>query len=681
MEPLDLALVTDETRIAALANDAFLGCGHQLAVMTPERIWADQGLGRYDAVLVDLSTASRHLKMVAAHAAHTIAIGVTGQRAEVIDCMRAGADDYVPPDADADALRDAIELVEPSAAAPAASLEFDVEDGTERRVPLGHRPLMTIGRDVSNDVVFDSQVVSRFHAVIRRERDAVVLEDRGSRHGVLVNGERLDGPRELRDGDAIRLGKPAAPTLTFRSGSDDLEAALGELPGTSLEAGPTDSNREIKGIATLLDTFLQLNADLVLDDVLALVISRSIEFAVAERGMILLLDDGSEIETEAGGDFSIPVLDGRQLRLAMARNLDGTPVDPHELSISHKVPQQVLESGEGQIVEDFLSDDRADQHLATIEMGLRSAMCVPLRTRQRRDDGELPWIGVLYVDSRARTRSFSQQVLHALQSLAREAAEAIVNARLYQVSLEKRQIDKEMGMAREIQANLLPPNEYSNAWMELSGASEPSKEVGGDVLDYFPHGDEYIGLLVGDVSGKGVPAAIFSAMLDGHFHALSNLLNSDEELGVLARELNRYLVIKSSLQKFVTLFFGVLHVNGHFAFVNAGHNPPIVVNRNSEVYRLKTGGIVMGVFDDATYESETVELAPDDVLVLFSDGVTESRNPQRELFGDERLESIVVEHWSESAEEIRVAILAELERFTEGAPAFDDVTLMVVKRL
>ncbi|MEM7233683.1 MAG: GAF domain-containing SpoIIE family protein phosphatase, partial [Planctomycetota bacterium] len=442
--------------------------------------------------------------------------------------------------------------------------------------------------------------------------------------------------------------------------------------------GGVSVNREIKELAEILDTFLEVNQDLVLDDVLELVLTRSIEFTGADRGVILLARHIEEDVVDPSLERIVPKISG-DLRPAMALDRLGVSLPLDEHAISQKIPIRVLESGVGVVLEDLLSDEDAEMHVDTIDLGVRSAMCVPLKARRPGsgpDESPEP-IGVLYVDSRTLARPYSSTLLHALESLAGEAARAISNAQLYRISQIKRQIDEEMKLARSIQENLHPPATCDRDWFALKGTSQASLEVGGDVINYFVREDR-LGLLVGDVSGKGVGAAIFSAMLDGHFWSLSARDTLEAELGPIAEDLNRYLTEKSQGQKFVSLVCGVLRKQGELTYVNAGHNPPLLVKSDSELSELKDGGMIMGLFDDANYEVGHVVLEPGDRLILYSDGIPEARNYEGEFYGMERLRRIVSESGDASPESIHEAVIESLESFVAGRPLSDDVTLLVL---
>lgn len=186
-------------------------------------------------------------------------------------------------------------------------------------------------------------------------------------------------------------------------------------------------------------------------------------------------------------------------------------------------------------------------------------------------------------------------------------------------------------------------------------------------------------LIVGDVSGKGVPAAILSAMLDGLCYGFGIHLSQTRELSTVAGQINRYLVSKSGTRKFVTLLYGTLWADGRFAYVNAGHNPGLWIKSGGQIELLRSGGMIMGTFEDATYNTEEIILAPGDTLVLYSDGVTEARVPGGELFGMERLRLAALAARGKSPKEIHDSICSAVNQHTNDAPLLDDLTVMVVR--
>lgn len=621
---------------------------------------------------IDLSCGTQVLEAATDFASQVIAVGNGRSAGDVTHAFRSGFHDFVDRRCDSAELDEVLERALERERSREAFLEYRDHHGKERRMRLTGRTF-TVGRDPGNDIVLESAVVSRCHARIEPTAAGHVVLDAGSRHGISVNGVQVK-EQILDDGDLIRLGTAGAPVLVFRSAPRSQDTTGG---GTGTGPQPA-SSREMKDIASLLDTFLTLKGDLLLDELLEIVVSRSMELADADRGMILLLSDPGPGDGTGGSEprDRVPAL-----RPAMARTRDGAPIEETGLALSRRIPEEVIETGRGAILEDLLAPESAAMHSSTIELGLRSAMCVPLRTRNvgGKSTGESDVLGVLYVDSTSRSRPFSPRLLKAFESLAAEAAQAISNARLYRLSLEKRRIDEELHIARSIQRSLLPRRDFDNGWLALRGSSQACHEVGGDLLGYYPIGPDRVGLTVGDVSGKGIPAAILSATLDGICHGLAAHYEAGRDLGQEAGEMNRYLTQKSTGRQFVSLFFGLLLEDGTLTYVNAGHNPPVRIDPSGRTEHLRTGDMILGVFDKTSFRTGHTALGHGDTLLLYSDGITEAPAESGKRFGLERLLKVAIACRQEDPRTLHDRILEEVHRFLGGTAPDDDITLLVAK--
>lgn len=518
-------------------------------------------------------------------------------------------------------------------------------------------PRFTIGRSSENDLVFPDMNVSRFHAEIRIQDDLHVLRDLGSKHGIWVNGVRVE-EKELAAGDRIHLGGPQGVSLSFHTG-DLLQSLLGTREGVS---GAGLSIRGFREMGLLLSTLRAVSSIPLLDDLLSLVVDTAVELTGAERGFIMLKErDGS-------------------LSFRCARNSHKQPLDGTSFKTSRRVPREVFETGKSKVISDLDLDDLGN-HSSTRQLGVRSIVCVPLRYRALHDagmesgEGRGETIGVLYVDSPTAAETLSATHVDALETLASEAAMAIYNARLFKESEEKRRMEEELAIAREIQQSLLPAAKRSLPFACACSRNLPCREVGGDYFDYFEMPDGAFGFALGDVAGKGMPAALLTSVLQGIFSAQSQLGLSVE---ALVANVNRNMARRGTGNRFVTLFFGILHADGRLTYTNAGHNPPLLVRPGAPLKELTEGGMVLGVFPGTAYESRTVRLEPRDHLVLFTDGVVEARNRAGEEFGDGRLRALLEAHVRASSTQIVRRIEEALAAFSADTPQHDDITMMVV---
>jgi phosphoserine phosphatase RsbU/P len=287
-------------------------------------------------------------------------------------------------------------------------------------------------------------------------------------------------------------------------------------------------------------------------------------------------------------------------------------------------------------------------------------------------------IGLIYVDSRHRAGLFSEDSLRLLTYLANVAAVKIENARLFEQVVAKERMEQELQKAREIQDYLLPTQGPPIPGYEVHGHSDPCQAVGGDYFDYveLPGGRYGIGL--GDVAGKGLPAALLMASFQSGLHALCEMGLPPGE--TIAR-LNRLLSRRIPMNRFITFFYGVLDPERHtLTYVNAGQNPPCRVRRGEDVERLTATGPPLGLLADASFQIGTLDLLPGDTVVCFSDGATEGRSAVDEEFGEARLIDIVRQDPAATPEVIVQRAVTAIERHCAASPRQDDITLVVLKR-
>ena len=535
-----------------------------------------------------------------------------------------------------------------------ARLEVIADAG--RQVPIDEVPFR-LGRRAASDLVLPQGEVSRDHAEIVAAGSGYAIKDRGSRYGTFINDEAVT-ERVLAAGDRIRLGRTGGAELVFR---------LAAAPTTVQDAGAGTAAADLRQMAALLEGLRALSAARVLDDVLALVMDSAITVSGAERGFIMLANDEGALN----------------LKMARARGRQTLPGSGFETS--RKIPEEVFRTGKTRIEANLLDGDLADAHVGTVALGIRHVICVPLRLMRFSDaasaeppaeeEGEQQQrIGVLYLDSRDKAKLLSPATESALETLANEAAVAIQNAELYRAALDNARLEREMRTAAEIQQALLPNRRRSGAFFEAAAATLPCRSIGGDFFDYVDRPDGSLAFALGDVAGKGPPAALLGALMQGSLEA-----EGGRGAGPAAAltTVNTALVRRGIQGRFVTLFYAVLDPDGRLIYCNAGHNAPVLV-RAGGVERMETGGMVLGLFDGVPYAEGTVTLQSGDFLVLFSDGVSEAMNAAGDEYGDDRLLECLADISEPECEACLQEIFASVERFTAGAPQHDDVTAMVV---
>jgi phosphoserine phosphatase RsbU/P len=530
------------------------------------------------------------------------------------------------------------------------SPRLSVTDVLGRRFVPIDKPIVTLGRRSETDVRIPGIGISRLHAEIALHDGVCRLRDCESKFGTFVNGERV-AERVLANGDQIRLGQSDDTKIVFLAGDD----------APSVERSAAAAASELRHMASLLEGLRALGSGRVLEDVLALVLDSAIEVAGAERGFIMLDNDAGQLEFKLARAQGHVTLSGRTF------------------ATSRKIPETVFATGREAIVEDLLDEGLAALHSGTVALGIRCVLCTPLRLVryvERIDDPiDDKMIGVLYLDSRERGALRSESTRSALDTLSIEAAVAIQNARLYRQALERAKYEQDLKVAAAIQQALLPASGRSGAFFTTAGTSVPCRAVGGDFFDYVELQGGQFGFILGDVAGKGSPAALLAAALLGMFSAESVYHTS---ASALISRLNNGLVRRAIEARFLTSFYGLIARDGSLTYSNAGHNPPILVTANG-VRRLETGGVVLGLFGGAVFEEETVALQPGDAIVLFSDGVTEAFNAAGEDFGDERLLAGIDAHRGKPPRALLEALLGEVRAFCGDAPQSDDITMVVVR--
>ncbi len=524
------------------------------------------------------------------------------------------------------------------------------DDIGQRSVAVSTSPF-TIGRGSGHDLQIAGVDVSRDHAEIATEGDTWLLRDRHSRFGTFVNGVRVTEHR-LAHGDRIECGQGGV-SLVFLLTEDRPNSAVAPAPAVG----------DLRQVSTLLNLLRQMGSDRVIDEVLTLVLDSAIEATGAERGFIMLADGRGLLE------------------MKLARHAGHITVPSSGFDTSRKIPEDVFATGETRVFADLLEEGMAAVHTGTIALGIRHVLCAPLRLVRYLDKAEPSDarrnIGVLYLDSRERGRILSADARGALEALATEAATAIEYARLYRGALEKAKVDDELQTASRIQQALLPDPRRTGRFFEAVGASRPSRAIGGDFFDYQNRPGGRFGFGLGDVTGKGPPAALLTALVQG---VLAAQAATDATPAELLRLLNRVLLSRRIESRFLTLFLATLDEDGTLTYSNAGQNPPFLVS-HGVVVRLDVGGTLVGAFEDATYVEETRKLNPGDTVVLFSDGVTDATSEDGVDLGDERLAAVIDVAADGSPDDILRSLFDAVDEFARGAEQQDDLTAVVVRYL
>jgi len=407
----------------------------------------------------------------------------------------------------------------------------------------------------------------------------------------------------------------------------------------------------LRELSTLYETSQLLTSTLDLQEVLRLMAKHVTEVLGVRACSIRLLEHH-----------------GRELAIQSYYNLSRRYINKGPVLVARSQIDQAAMRGEVVHIKDMTTDPRILYPREAAEEGLRSGLVVGLFAKGRP-------IGALHLYA-SEVRDFSEDEIRLLRAMANQAAIAIENARLYKDSLAKQALDKELAIAAEIQEQLLPDKAPAVPGLDIQAMSLPSQQVGGDFYDFIPIDDGHLGIVIADVAGKGIPAALLMATSRAALRAQAERkLRPNRVL----QSLNRVLRRDTALEHFITCFYGVIEVPTRvLRYTNAGHNPPMHL-RDGRINFLRTGGVVLGVTTEPRYATGRIVLKPGDVCVLYTDGVTESLDPQGHTFSERRVAEVVRRCAHQSAEEILTAICDELMAFTSGAPPRDDQTLVVIK--
>jgi serine phosphatase RsbU (regulator of sigma subunit) len=416
-----------------------------------------------------------------------------------------------------------------------------------------------------------------------------------------------------------------------------------------------DSARILKQnqiLSALSQASMALISNRPVNELLEFILELAFKVIRAERGVLMLTTEGGGLSVEA-------------VRSADGRNTT------EEIAFSRTIADKVVKEKVSILTKNALADPRFGRQDSIISLGIRSAMCVPLW----HDDAVT---GLIYVDSLSRENSFNQDDLTLLSSLANVAAIKLENAKLLEEMIEKKRMERELELAGEIQQNSLPSQAPRYPGWDIVGTNTPCYTIGGDYFDFIdrPNG---LAVTLGDVSGKGASAALMMMVLRAMVHFACQ---RETEVLTILSQTNAVMFDNSPAQFYVTFFFGDLETgSGKFRYVNAGHIPPILYRAKSRtIERLTAGGTVIGLFAETPFEAGEVEFAPGDILLVFSDGLSEAWGQDEEEFGEERMGVLVRDNASLPARELEQTIQNEVESFTAGARATDDRTLIVVKR-
>ncbi len=538
-------------------------------------------------------------------------------------------------------------------------LEISTTLQGERRAWTLDAAVTTIGRASSNAVCLPDATVSKEHARVRRDGERWFVEDAGSRNGTRVNGRDAGTPVAIADGDVIETGQVMLRVSTVAGTAAAAEYSESPSMSSSLRLNAADIlNRRTERLmdpARLVRLLSEAGQQLVLPRPMKETCEQVLEFlekAVPSSRLIILLREEGKAE---------PVQ-------AAARYRGGSARQP--LAVSKTILQAVLTENAAIITADAAHDPRFAGQQSIVAQLIRSAMAVPLFDNER-------VIGVLYADTSDLSMVYQQEHLELLTILANMAAVKITNARLLEADEARRRMAQELATATRIQRALLPPPPADVPGFECEARLESCFEVGGDLYDFHVRADGTLVVVVGDVSGKGMGAALLMSSVIASARTLYDVCDDPADL---AARLNAVIHRGSDSKHFVTMFFAFVRPEtGRVRYVNAGHNAPYVVG-SAGLRTLEAKGIPIAVLPHFPYQADDVALAPGELLALFSDGIPEAQRGDA-FFDDERLAATLTAHAADvTLPEIASAVIGEVDGFLAGSPRTDDVTLVLLRR-
>ncbi len=409
--------------------------------------------------------------------------------------------------------------------------------------------------------------------------------------------------------------------------------------------------RAVEELSILNDIARAISASLNAEEIMQTLIRKSIRAVNAEQGVITLVEEEQKTM--------------KTLIRTMVSSAGAPAFHMHQALIGwmhlNKKPLSVDDPGN-------------DARFRGVQWdgNIKTLLCVPLIVKS-----ELR--GVLTVYNKKDGQPFNTDDQRLLAIIAAQSAQVVENARLIEEEKLFIKMQQEVGLASKIQRDLLPRNNPGLHGYDIFARTIAAQSIGGDYFDFIPMNDGRMALCLGDVSGKGLPASLLMANLQATLRGQTLVSHHPSEC--LLRS-NKLLYESTSPEKFATLFYGVIDIQHHsIHYSNAGHDWPFLIGSDGTIQRLKTGGLMIGLIPQAAYEDVEVPIQKGDILVIQSDGVSEAMNAAHEQFGEERLQSLLLEHLHRSAEEIIDIVVTEVRKHAGAHPQSDDITMMVIKRV
>ena len=536
-------------------------------------------------------------------------------------------------------------------------LQLIVSIGPEHRTYPIDRDALRIGRASQNAIQIADPTVSKEHAEIARAGDGATICDLGSRNGTRLNGIEVHDATAIRDGDVLEIGKifvrvssPGGQAKTVFTPAAQLSSSLNLGAREILARGVQDNGDAHRLVHLLVEAGRMLVLPRPLRETCDEIL-RIVEQAVpATRLVILMMPEG-----------------GGEPEQVAARLRGGSSRQP--LAISRTILDKVFKDCTSIVIGDAAADPRFNAQHSIVAQSIRAAMAAPLFDNER-------VLGVLYADSVDPTASFGREHVEVLTLLANMAAVKITNARLIEAEQKSQRMAQELATATRIQRTLLPEPPPLAGWT-VDARLETCHEVGGDLYDFHVRADGKLVFLLGDVSGKGMGAALLMSLALSSLRTLYDMCTDPAEL---VSRLNAVMYRSTDRGRFVTLFVGILDpADGRLNYVNAGHNPPVLMHAGG-TQRLEAGGVPVGVLENAGFERGEAIIEPGGLLTVFTDGIPEA-DRGGEMFEEDRLLELLMAGVREpSLDVLGRRVIDGVDTFMAGARRTDDITLLLMRR-
>ncbi len=545
--------------------------------------------------------------------------------------------------------------------------QLDVETRGGRLSRAVDRDTLIVGRGTECDLQVPDPRVSRQHCRFLRKDGELLVEDLGSRGGTRMNGRAITTPSPVHDGDRLELSeesiivvhaqdtRPVSKTRSTATSGETIFREADSFLARAREITATTPAAELRRYAERLkllnEVHQALGSSLRRDELLNLILDRVFRHLQPEQATVQLLDDTGE-----------PVhIVTRPEKLRAG-----------ELFVSHSLVQEVVGNRLAALVLDAPTDERFAQAVSILGSGVKSLLAAPLLAPDR-------VLGLIVLSSRLHVKQFAEADMELLVSLAGVAALHLRNVDLAEQAAERRRLEQEMALARRIQLALLPATLPHIEGYALQAGNIPSRHVSGDLYTVAIHDET--GVMTGfvaDVSGKGMAASLLGASLEALAAGPIEVGHAPDDL---CQRVSRRLFVRTPPEKYATAFVLQLDPANHtLRYTNAGHNPAILIRAAGTVETLTATGPPLGLLGAASYQMRSVDLAKGDVLLIYTDGLTEANDPDDEEFGLQRLIDVSRTHAGEGLAEMRDAIEDSLDEFVRGVPFADDRTLLLLRR-